>query len=259
MKRATLQPYQLWFEYENYQKYLRYAQLSKNEKEIVGHFNKDGFYSYKNALNKDELFMLNSAIDQWVNKHESQLNINRKEDGTFPRLIALHDEIPAINELFINKIANTFQDLLFGHRNSLRTSITFLQGSQQALHRDIPIFNTFNKNFFFRIWFALEDATVDNGSLIGVKGAHKIALNKYDMHYKFYTTPLKHSELDPILWSKHQDALQIKYEKAGLQIENLELKKGDALIWHPLFPHGGTPIKNKMLTRRSIVLHFSAI
>lgn len=133
-----------------------------------------------------------------------------------------------------------------------------MHGSQQALHRDIPIFNTLNKNFFFRIWFALEDATIDNGSLIGVKGAHKVAVNIYNQHFKFYSTPPEDAGQDPILWNKLQLNLQTEYEKTGLNIEHFELKKGDALVWHPLFPHGGASIKDKILTRRSIVLHLSA-
>ena len=103
----------------------------------------------------------------------------------------------------------------------------------------------------------MEDATAENGTLTGVRGGHRVAVDKYRMHHRFYRRFDEIPEQDPVLWRNYQDALKQQYEAAGLIEEKIALSKGDLLIWHPLFPHGGSKIKDKTLSRRSIVLHVS--
>ncbi|WP_345974601.1 phytanoyl-CoA dioxygenase family protein [Sulfurimonas sp. HSL3-7] len=259
MRIAPLAKGRLWFEYENYKQHARFLNLSKKEKEIVEQFKKEGCYLYKNAISDDVIDKIDNAVDEWMIDNISGLVANKKPDGTYPRLIGLHEEVPAIQALFSNEVTLRLRELLFGRGKSLYTSITFLQGSQQALHRDIPVFNVSPDNFYFRIWFALEDATFENGTLTGVRGGHRVAADKYRMPHRFYSRFEEIPEQDPVLWRKYQDALKQKYEAAGLREEKIELSKGDLLIWHPLFPHGGSKIEDKKSSRRSVVLHVTEI
>jgi len=259
MRTGILAEKKLWFEYEDYQQYERFLNLSEKEKDIIEQFKKDGYYLYKNAIDEQDIYNINIAIDQWVTQHKPALMSNRKPDGTYPRLIALHEEVPAIQELFLNEATLRLQDLLFGCRSSLYTSITFLQGSQQALHRDIPVHNISPENLYFRIWFALEDTNSENGALTGVRGGHRVAIEKYKMTQTFYRRFDEIPEQDPLSWRKYQKELKKRYNEAGLLEEEFELSKGDLLIWHPLFPHGGSIIKDKNSSRRSVVLHVSVI
>lgn len=259
MECSTIKPSKLWFEYDLYQDLHRYIVLKDQEKEILRCLREDGYYYYKNALDEETLESLSSALDHWVEAHTTQLDRARKEDGTFPRLIGLDKEVPQIQQLFAHKVTHLFQDLFFGHRSALHASITFLQGSQQALHRDIPIFKTSFEEQFFRIWFALEDTDDANGTLMGVRGGHKIETDTYKQQIAFYSSKEDIPEQDPVLWLKHQSKLADAYKKAGLSVEHFRLNKGDALIWHPLFPHGGSPIQDKLASRRSIVVHLSAV
>jgi phytanoyl-CoA hydroxylase len=48
-------------------------------------------------------------------------------------------------------------------------------------------------------------------------------------------------------------------EKRGLPKEVFSAKKGDALIWHADLAHGGRPITDPSLTRRSVVGHLSPL
>jgi len=255
MQIAPLAKDKLWFEYENYREHARFLNLSEDEKAIVEAFKKEGCYHYKNAISEDLIEKINSTLDDWMIDNISGLVANKREDGTYPRLIGLHEEVAVIQELFSNEITLKLQELLFGRGDSLFTTITFLQGSQQPLHRDIPVFHVAPGNFYFRIWFALEDTTAENGTLTGVKGGHRVAVDRYAMPHRFYSRLDEIPEQDPLLWRKHQDALKQKYEEAGLTEEKFALSKGDLLIWHPLFPHGGSEIENKRSSRRSVVLH----
>ncbi len=257
MSINTLRAEKLWFDYDTYQQQKRFLDLSHNEKEIVEKFKQEGCFLYKKALHDHDMETLNSAIDAWIDQHAHALISNRKPDGTYPRLIGLHKEVPAIEALFSNHAVLKLQDLLFGSRSSLHTSITFLQGSQQELHRDIPVFDLSPHNRYFRIWVALEDVTSESGPLLGVKGGHKVEIERNKIAHKFYSRFDAVPELNPTLWYQHQQKLQKKYKEEGLTEETFELSKGDMLIWHPLFPHGGSKIKDTNLSRRSIVLHVS--
>ena len=46
--------------------------------------------------------------------------------------------------------------------------------------------------------------------------------------------------------------------KKKLKKETLLIKKGDVLIWHASLVHGGDPIINPELTRKSFVCHYSS-
>jgi len=249
----------LWFEYENYRRHDRYANLSDAEKAIVEQFAKEGCYLLKNAVGDDVIEEINLAIDDWMVENIAALVANKRPDGTYPRLIGLHEEVPALCKLFSNEATLKLRELLFGLGHSLFASITFLQGSQQPLHRDIPVFHLSPGNHYYRIWFALEDATALNGALTGVRGGHRVDVGRSGTAHTFHARFEEIPGQDPVLWREHQDVLKRKYEEAGLAEETFELSKGDVLIWHPLFPHGGSTIADKKAGRRSVVLHVSAI
>jgi len=35
-----------------------------------------------------------------------------------------------------------------------------------------------------------------------------------------------------------------------------DAKKGDVFLWHGMLVHGGSPVKNPALTRKSMVIHY---
>lgn len=248
----------LWFEYKNYRQSHRFLNLLENEKKIVEQFNKEGYYLFKNAISEETISHVNNALDEWIAENKAALDANKRPDTTYPRLIGLHEKVPALHELFKQESTLNIQDLLFGCKTSpYITTITFLQGSQQELHRDIPVFNIAPGTLYFRIWFALEDVNSENGPLTGVPDAHKIADEPYKVKQKFYKSFEEIPEQDPLVWYRYQEKLNSAYKQAGLAEEKFELSKGDFLIWHPLFPHGGSEIINKDASRRSVVLHFT--
>ena len=248
-----------WFEYENYRRHPRYLGLSEEERAIVEQFNAEGCYLFRGAIGDGTVEKVNEALDGWTVANIKALAANKKADGTYPRLIGLHDEIPEINALFAEPTIVKLQELLFGLGPSLRTTITFLQGSQQPLHRDIPVFHAVPGEPYFRVWIALEETTPQNGTLTGVKGAHRIAAERYGLPHRFYERFDTMPPQDPGAWRRYQETLKRQYEAAGLSEEAFAFRGGDVLIWHPLFPHGGSVIENRRSSRRSVVLHVSAL
>jgi ectoine hydroxylase-related dioxygenase (phytanoyl-CoA dioxygenase family) len=56
----------------------------------------------------------------------------------------------------------------------------------------------------------------------------------------------------------YEDMIEELLEKNKFPREELIAKKGDVLIWHANLIHGGAPIRNKALTRKSMVVHYYA-
>ena len=55
--------------------------------------------------------------------------------------------------------------------------------------------------------------------------------------------------------SKFPEQVQTFCKEKGLNTITLPVSKGDIIVWHPMLPHGGSPIKRKKSTRYSIVFH----
>jgi ectoine hydroxylase-related dioxygenase (phytanoyl-CoA dioxygenase family) len=54
-------------------------------------------------------------------------------------------------------------------------------------------------------------------------------------------------------WQKY---IHQKIDEYGLKEETFLPKKGDVFIWHAQLLHGGSPIKNPQITRKSLVSHY---
>lgn len=68
--------------------------------------------------------------------------------------------------------------------------------------------------------------------------------------------------LDTFCFSKYVKQLESLHKKAavlGWLLQIFNSRKGDMLIWHADLAHGGFPIKNPALTRRSYVSHYCGI
>jgi len=46
---------------------------------------------------------------------------------------------------------------------------------------------------------------------------------------------------------------------SGLQTRTFAAKRGEVLIWHSALLHGGGPVVDESLTRKSFVVHYSAL
>jgi len=93
--------------------------------------------------------------------------------GRHLRFVNFHLASKAALELGNTPQIMALLDFLFARPASLYTSLLFEYGSQQPIHRDSPFFHTFPINYFFGVWFALEDIDPDSGPLMYVPGGHR--------------------------------------------------------------------------------------
>lgn len=133
-------------------------------------------------------------------------------------------------------------------------TIHFIYGSGQRAHSDSIHMTTYPLGYLIAVWIALEDTNMDNGPLFYYPGSHRLPyLLNQDFNEGSNAFTLGKKD-----YPDYEDAIeklltQQKYEK-----KIFLAKKGDLLIWHANLAHGGMPIVNPALTRKSMVIHYYA-
>jgi ectoine hydroxylase len=133
-------------------------------------------------------------------------------------------------------------------------TINFLTGSGQRPHSDSVHMTTYPLGYLIAAWIALEDIHPDSGPLVYYPGSHKLPYllnNEWNKDSSFLSLG-KHDYTD------YEDMVEELITTRQLQKTELIAKKGDVLIWHANLIHGGAPIRNSALTRKSMVIHYYA-
>lgn len=245
----------LWTDDDEYHLSEKYIYSNATFKAYADEFHNNGYIVVPNSV---DLYEINRALNDysaWVEGNKDTYETNRKPNGNPPRLVDSHSEIKSICSLFENNSSVPVQDFLFGYETSIYTSLFFEVSTEQPIHRDVPVFRTSPENFYFGMWVALEDATVDNGTLNVIEGGHRVDVNQYEIAAKFYNDPYKIPELSDEMWNAYQEEVFNACHKENLVIKPITINKGDTLVWHPLLPHGGGEILCSGSTRHSIVFH----
>lgn len=162
-----------------------------------------------------------------------------------------------LNDLFLSseqvrhtvageQLAPILSELLDGFP-MICNSLNFEFGSQQDYHFDTFYMPSPTPNKMVASWIALEDATPDNGPLSYYAGSHKIPPYLFS-NGKTIIVPEEMADF--------RAYMQREIEQRGLQPETLLAEKGDVLIWHSQLYHGGSEIKDKSRTRKSLVTHY---
>jgi ectoine hydroxylase len=133
-------------------------------------------------------------------------------------------------------------------------TINFINGSGQRAHSDSVHMTTYPLGYLIAIWVALEDVHSDSGPLFYYPGSHKLPyLLNNDWNANNSLLSLGKND-----YPDYEDMVEELLEKNRFARKELIAKKGDVLIWHANLIHGGAPIRNKALTRKSMVVHYYA-
>lgn len=133
-------------------------------------------------------------------------------------------------------------------------TINFLYGSNQRAHSDSIHMTTYPLGYLIAVWIALEDTQPDSGPLFYYPGSHRLP---YLLNSDFNEgeTALQLGKKDYV---DYEDRIDEQIRHHSLQPEVFLAKKGDILIWHANLIHGGMPVKDPALTRKSMVIHYYA-
>ena len=230
----------------------------------LNQLNDQGFTILKNAFPEEMADKVINEYKQSIYNWGNEINRFRKDNGRYMRLANFHNINQSVQELFkypeeLHELCSSF---FLQKEISIYTSLFFQEGTQQDIHRDAPLFCTYPENNFLGCWFALEDTSQLNGSLAVIPKGHnylkdeEISLRKITTNHFHKTFPNREIGFnEPELWVKYQELVQTFCKEKGLNTITLPVSKGDIIVWHPMLPHGGSPIKRKKSTRYSIVFH----
>jgi ectoine hydroxylase len=227
---------------------------------------KDGFKNFPPEIQQSLLAWSDKGymiLDHFFS--DQDVNIILRE---IDRLVGQHKLQPTPDNklLFANRVSPEIRALTYEKRLIRLLSfildkevvpfqtINFLYGSNQRAHSDSIHMTTYPLGYLIAVWIALEDTNPDNGPLFYYPGSHRLP---YLLNNDFNEgeTSLRLGRKD---YEDYEDKMEELIREKDLQKEVFLAKKGDILIWHANLIHGGSPVINPALTRKSMVIHYYA-
>lgn len=157
--------------------------------------------------------------------------------------------VPEIRSLALAPTVVPILKSLLGQTPVLCNSLYLERGSAQPAHVDALYMTPRTPKHLIATWVALEDTHEDAGPLEYFPGSHLIDQMKFSNgQYHFV-------ESEMLQWQAYMDQA---VGTSGLKPASFAAKKGDVFIWHANLLHGGGPIHNPALTRKSLVFHFDS-
>ncbi|MCC6547249.1 phytanoyl-CoA dioxygenase family protein [Candidatus Sumerlaeota bacterium] len=256
------------------------SQLTATEAELARKWIKDGYVVLKGHYKGPDIDRLNTEIDGlWTaEKPHEGLNFHDVilEDGAPAKLVMPHKELlalpsderekaclrgkwrihgfhfhsPTAMNIFKDEALRKTVSMLLGTETQPQYTINFHWGSQHGLHQDLMVFHVHPANYLIGAWIALEDISPDSGPLVYAPGSHRVPI--YHEYDNYPQTNLRTSD------QERRKRYEAHLAEEGKKFERHQFiaKKGDVLLWHAMILHGGDEIRNRALTRRSMVIHY---
>ncbi len=129
----------------------------------------------------------------------------------------------------------------------LFNSLSMERGTEQRFHFDTFYMPPPEPDRMVVLWFALEDVAAGAGALQYYPRSHRIPPYRFS-HGELWAPPHEMGDFDRYI--------EEQIRTRGLEPRRFFPKAGDVFVWHAQLYHGGAPIEDPGLTRRSLVAHF---
>jgi len=215
--------------------------------EKILNWSRDGYMILENFFDEKTCEEVNREINDLLNQHKIQFTNGNK-------LMFANKVSPLIKRIANDQSLKRILSFLLDREIVAFQTINFLEGSQQRAHSDSIHMTTYPLGYLIAAWVALEDVQHENGPLFYYPGSHKLPFllnSDYNKGETLLTLGKKN-------YSDYEDLLDEVIESSQFERKEFHAKKGDVLIWHANLVHGGAPIVNKNLTRKSMVIHYYA-
>ena len=224
----------------------------------------DGFIVLKSVCSPDQVSKYNSIVE------EARASIGNLKDshGLGDRIGQLHQRNPELLNILSDHRVMDFIKWAFNDDPYVMGSLNFEKGTQQESHVDAIFFWPSPHYSMCGCWIALEDIHEDSGPLFYLPGSHRwpffrsedLARVDTDFAKLLLSAKSEHNEQKSesigklgLIWSRNLLNMEKLY---GTNRIPVTLKAGDAVIWHSLLAHGGMPVANPTLSRKSVAFHF---
>lgn len=224
-----------------------FSHFTNDVQEQLLQWSNKGFLQLKQYFSNEQAEEVNKAVDELINQkhlpvtHDNKVMFGYKHSSAIKNM--MQDEgLKMLLSFILDKDVLPFQTL------------NFVKGSGQRAHSDSIHMTTYPLGYLIAAWIALEDIHPDSGPLFYYPGSHKLPYLLND-DFANYSSRFK---LGAKQYSDYEDVTEEIIRQSGLQPEVFLPKKGDVLIWHANLIHGGMPVLNPALTRKSMVIHYYA-
>ncbi len=242
---------------------VRAGQLTGIDVELIEHWIEHGYVILPNAVAPETCDAVTADLRRAFEHGDPRLQALRPrehvgtplEPGTLQAKMRVNDihvyYESARRALFADPIVH-FLRLVMSGDPTLLQSLTFEQGSQQEVHRDTAYVVVDPPLALAACWIALEDVQPGSGELMYYDGSHRMDDHLFSGRYKCW-----HPDRDGV--DQHEaylGGLAASCEEAGLELKTFLPRQGDVLIWSGDLAHGGSPVTDDSLSRRSLVGHY---
>lgn len=240
---------------------VRNGLLTKSEADQVRFFAEKGYLIIPGALSSSGCDRFGQDITTaWQNGDERLLVRIGGEAKTLTagsprvqaRVVDSYVYYDSALELLLGDSVSRFLKVIFDDVPLLFQSLSFDVGSEQRMHQDTAYVVVDSPLELAASWIALEDIQEGSGELMYIPGSHRYPDFHFGGKYKHWSAGRDGNE-------QHEEWARSLNERAkamGLPVEVFRPRKGDALIWAADLAHGGSPVTDRSLTRRSLVGHY---
>jgi len=207
----------------------------------------NGYAVLDRFISEDQVDAINADLQRLIDNKTVSYRYGNKI------MFALHHS-DIIKDTGNNRKIKDILEMLLGREIDLFQSINFNTGSKQKTHSDAVHMTTFPEGNMIAVWIALEDIKKGSGELHYYPGSHRLP---YIMNHDYGNIGSKW-KVGSKDYHAYEDYLESFIEKQNLEKEVFLAKKGDMLIWHANILHGGEPVTDDQLTRKSMVFHYYA-
>jgi hypothetical protein len=224
-----------------------FSHFTNEVQEQLLQWSSKGFLQLKQYFSHEQAEEVNKAVDELINqKHLPVTHDNKVMFG--------YKHAPAIKNMMQDWGLKQLLSFILDKEVVPFQTLNFVKGSGQRAHSDSIHMTTYPLGYLIAAWIALEDIHPDSGPLFYYPGSHKLPYLLND-DFANYSSRFK---LGNKQYSDYEDVTEEIIRQSGLQPEVFLPKKGDVLIWHANLIHGGMPVLNPALTRKSMVIHYYA-
>lgn len=208
----------------------------------------NGYLIWKNFLSEERVDAINADIDHLL----QQKNVDFNYTGR--KIFYSYRYSPHILQTVKEKSLTGLLSFILGKKVIPFQTINFLRGSEQQAHSDSIHMSTFPRGYLIAAWIALEDISVEQGPLSYYPGSHHLP----HISNEDYDNSASRFFVDGQANEKYEKKVRSMIEGQHLQKKVFTAMKGDCLVWHGNLLHGGEPVLNPALTRKSLVIHYYA-
>ena len=207
----------------------------------------NGFLIVKNFFDEAAVESVNNEIEALVKTKKLSFTHDHK------LMFANKISIPIKNITREKKLIDILSFILDKEVVPFQT-INFLQGSNQRAHSDSIHMTTYPLGYLIAVWIALENTNIENGPLFYYPGSHRLPYllnNDFNEGETAFTLGKKD-------YTDYEDVLEKAVIDNHFEKKIFLADKGDLFVWHANLVHGGSPVRDSRLTRKSMVIHYYA-